>query len=891
MCGDTHIGMQGGREAAISGTYDSALVVLSILVGMVASYAALDLARRVAAASGIAAQLWGMGGAAVMGAGIWAMHFIGMLAFMLPTRMAYDLGLTLLSLLVAIAASGTALMVVSRARTGPWMLRGGGLLMGVGICAMHYIGMAAMRMSPPIQYDPTLVGLSLLIAIGAAYAALWLAFALREMPPERQLANRLLGAVVMGFAISGMHYTGMAAAQFAPGAYCTVPGDGEVNSELLGYSIGTLMLCLLAVTLLISSLESRISLRTGRTLAILRDTNRRLRKEVITRERLQRMYAVLSATTTLIMQSRTRDALLQGSCRIATDTGGFALAWIGLLRDGSVCPDAVAGRVQATLPALRFSLSADGPNHDGPTARALRSGQPVVCNDVMAEAGLSAWHDWFASHQLHAYVALPLVAGGQVRGCMGLFAAARDSIGGDELKLLIDMAGNLSHGLTALGRDARLSFLSEHDALTGLPNRRQFRRHLAERLTRDPGRPPPAALVVMDLRHFNRINAALGWDGGDQLLREVARRLTRRVDNDVSRLSRDAADRFLLTVDEVLDDEAVHSFAHSIEVALDNPMRIGHQDIHIDFRLGIARYPADGDTADALIHGAETALQAARKREERAVLHTPALAKASEVQNQIIQLLPEALNRGELRLHYQPKLDCTTGAVCGAEALLRWQHPSLGMVPPSSFISVLEDSGQIVSVGTWAMTQALRDYNHWRIEGLQSPRVAVNVSAVQLRQASFVDDVRNAIAYLPPELHGLDIEITESVVMSDPEGTASKLRELQAMGMSIAIDDFGTGYSSLAKLTRLPVNALKIDRSFIIDLSREGKAADMVAAIIGLAHGLGLKVIAEGVETPQQLTLLRQMRCDQIQGFLFSPGLPADDFHTLLASGRLLPVG
>ena len=858
---------------------------------MVASYAALDLARRVLAATGLAAQLWRAGGAAVMGAGIWAMHFIGMLAFELPIRMAYDLGITLLSLVVAIAAAGTALTVVSQPQISPWMLRGGGLLMGVGICAMHYIGMAAMRMSPPIQHDPTLVGLSLMIAVGAAYAALWLAFALRDMPPERQLANRLLGAVVMGLAISGMHYTAMAAADFAPGAYCAVPGKRELDNQLLGYGIGILMLCLLAVALLISSLESRISQRTGRTLDMLRKSNRRLRQEVAARERLQRMYTVLSATTLLIMQSRTRDALLQGSCRIATDTGGFALAWVGLLRDGSVRPDAVAGRVQATLPSLRFSLAADGPNHDGPTARALRSGQPVVCNDVMSEPGLTDWHPWFASHQLHAYVALPLVTGGQVQGCMGLFAAARDSIGSDELKLLVDIVGNLAHALAALGRDARLSFLSEHDALTGLPNRSQFRRHLIERLKRDPGRPPPAALVVMDLRHFNRVNAALGRNGGDHLLREVARRLTGLVDHDVSRISRDAADRFLLTLDQAPEDDELVPFANQFEAALDNPLRIGHQDIHIDFRLGVARYPVDGDTADALIHCAETALQAARQRQERAVLHTPALAQASDVQNQIIQLLPEALNRGELRLHYQPKLDCRTGAVCGAEALLRWQHPSLGMVPPSAFVTVLEDSGQIVPVGTWAMTQSLRDHNRWRVEGLASPRVAVNVSAVQLRQASFVDDVRNAIAYLPPELHGLDIEVTESVVMSDPEGAASKLRALQAMGMSIAIDDFGTGYSSLAKLTRLPVNALKIDRSFIVDLDRSGKAADMVAAIIGLAHGLGLKVIAEGVETPEQLTLLRQLNCDQIQGFLFSPGLPADDFSALLASGRLLPVG
>ncbi|ULQ46740.1 EAL domain-containing protein [Flagellatimonas centrodinii] len=865
--------------------------MLSILVGVVASYAALDLARRVGAATGLAARLWGLGGAAVMGAGIWAMHFIGMLAFVLPIRMAYDLGLTLLSLLVAIAASGTALMVAGSARAGPWMLRGGGLMMGVGICAMHYIGMAAMRMSPPIQYDPMRVALSLLIAIGAAYAALWLAFALRNMASEQQLTNRLLGAVVMGFAISGMHYTGMAAADFAPGAYCAVPGEHEIDNQLLGYGIGILMLCLLAVVLLISSLESRIAQRTGRTLHMLRKSNHLLRREMRARERLQRMYAVLSATTTLIMQSRTRDALLQGSCRIATDTGGFALAWIGLLRDGSVRPDAVAGRVQATLPTLRFSMAADGPNHDGPTARALRSGQPVVCNDVRNEAGLSAWQDWFAEHDLHAYAALPLVVAGQVQGCMGLFAATRDSIGDDELKLLVDMVGNLSHALAALSRDARLSFLSEHDSLTGLPNRNHFRRHLDERLARDPGRPPPAALVVMDLRLFNRVNAALGRTGGDQLLREVARRLTALVDNDASRISRDAADRFLLTVDKAPDEEALTLFTNSFDIALDNPLRIGHQDIHIDFRLGIARYPADGDTADALIHCAETALQAARQRQERAVLHTPALAQASGVQNQIIQLLPEALNRGELRLHYQPKMDCGTGAVCGAEALLRWQHPSLGMVPPSAFVTVLEDSGQIVPVGAWAMTQALRDHNRWRVEGLASPRVAVNVSAVQLRQARFVDDVRNAIAYLPPELHGLDIEVTESVVMSDPEGAASKLRALQAMGMSIAIDDFGTGYSSLAKLTRLPVNALKIDRSFIVDLDRSGKAADMVAAIIGLAHGLGLKVIAEGVETPEQLTLLRQLNCDQIQGFLFSPGLPADDFSALLASGRLLPVG
>jgi diguanylate cyclase (GGDEF)-like protein len=881
---------RGRKEAAITGTYDSALVALSIVVAVAASFTALELAGRVALAKGFSEPLWLLGGAVVMGSGIWSMHFIGMLAFELPIRMAYDMGLTALSLVIAIGAAGCSLAVVSQHRLRSATVQIGGLMMGLGICAMHYVGMKAMNMVPSIRYAPVPLALSVLIAIGAAYLALWIVFALRDAPADGRPLRRLLGAVVMGLAISGMHYTGMAAATFAPNAYCAVPGNRELDNQLLGYSIGLIMLCLLAISLLLSSAESRILQRTRGMLDTLRKTNQRLREEAVARTRLQRMYAVLSGTTVLIMRTRTRSRLLEGCCEIATDTGGFALAWIGLLRDNTLTPEVVAGRASAALPALKFSLNETDPSRDGPTVRALRSGLPQVCNDVLSEPALKQWHPLFAQHGLNAYVALPLIIQGRVQGCFSLYGNARHSIGEDDLRLLQDVAGHLAHALESLNRDDRLDFLAEHDPLTRLANRHQFRERLSERLLRASEQARPLSLLLLDLRHFSQLNASLGRRGGDQVLCRVAHSLVRYCEADATRVARDTGDRFLVIAHRALDDTSLPALSAEIEGALGNPMRIEHQDVHITLRIGAACYPHDGEDADTLIRSAETALRTARSRQEDAVLHNPRIQEANEVRNQIIQLLPEALNRNELALHYQPKLDCASGAICGAEALLRWQHPRLGRVPPGHFVPVLEESGQIVSVGAWALTQALRDYNRWRVAGLQAPRVAVNVSAIQLRQADFLDTVRNAIAYLPSDLHGLDIEVTESVVMADPEGTARKLRELQGMGMTIAVDDFGTGYSSLAKLTRLPVNYLKIDRSFIVDLERGGKPVDMVAAIIGLAHGLGLKVIAEGVETPAQLRQLQQLGCDQIQGFLFSPGLPADAFAELLASGRRLPV-
>jgi EAL domain-containing protein (putative c-di-GMP-specific phosphodiesterase class I) len=295
----------------------------------------------------------------------------------------------------------------------------------------------------------------------------------------------------------------------------------------------------------------------------------------------------------------------------------------------------------------------------------------------------------------------------------------------------------------------------------------------------------------------------------------------------------------------------------------------------------VALYPGDGDDAETLLRNAEAALRKAKGLGERHVLYSLALNEGTAGQLTLENRLRQALEKDEFVLHYQPKVDVRTRRIVGVEALIRWQSPELGLVPPMKFIPLMEQTGLILEVGAWALRRAAADHRSWVEQRLQAPRVAVNVSAIQLRQREFVGAVEQAISEgVAPT--GIDLEITESLVMEDIEGNIQKLKEVRGLGVGIAIDDFGTGYSSLGYLAKLPVHALKIDRSFIISLLNDSDAMTLVSTIISLAHSLKLRVVAEGVEEEQQATYLRLLRCDEMQGYLFSKPLPLEQMTALL---------
>jgi len=338
-----------------------------------------------------------------------------------------------------------------------------------------------------------------------------------------------------------------------------------------------------------------------------------------------------------------------------------------------------------------------------------------------------------------------------------------------------------------------------------------------------------------------------------------------------------SADQFALILPEVRGKtDAARQLEEVVQKCLAHPFNLNGVEIRISAKLGIALYPNHAGNAETLLRNAEAALRKAKETGERFAFYTSDLtARVSEtltLENQLRQ----ALERGEFVLHYQPKVDLASGRIAGVEALIRWASPDVGLVPPAKFVPLLESTGLIQEVGAWALEKAVADHLRWRELGLAAPRVAVNVSALQLRKRDFVAVVQEAIAQ-GANPTGIDLEITESLVMRDVEGNIAKLRTLHELGVNIAIDDFGTGYSSLGYLAKLPVQALKIDRSFIITMLDDPNTMTLVSTMISLAHSLHLKVVAEGVETPQHRAFLEAHDCDEIQGYLISKPVPPSE--------------
>ncbi|HWM67187.1 MAG TPA: EAL domain-containing protein [Steroidobacteraceae bacterium] len=692
----------------MAGNYNSWLVLLSIVVAIFVSYTALNLSSRVArSASKPSARFWLAGGAVSMGCGIWSMHFVGMLAFSLPIALSYDIPTTVASLAIAIGLSGFALSIASREQIGLGRLAAGAIVMGLGICAMHYSGMSAVQVLPAITYEPSLLLASGIIAIVASFAALWLFFRLRNGRSWQMRLARLGAAVIMGLAISGMHYTGMAASRFAPGSYCTGAASPDNNW--------------LAITIAVIA------------------------------------FAILTITTILLIY----DAHLDSRIR----------------------------------------------KHNRQLAQA---------NEQLEEV------------------------------------------------------------------NAQLQHVAMHDALSGLPNRLLLADRLSQAIAQAERHQNRFAVFVVDLDRFKAINDSLGHLAGDAMLKEVARRLAsvlRKADT----LARLGGDEFVLVLNEIASAQDVETIAGRVLADIARPVKLSDLELHTSASIGISLFPADGTDAETLLQHADAAMYHAKKNGRNTyqlfVLAMNAFAKDRlELENG----LRRALVQGEFVLHYQPKVDVRDGGIDSAEALIRWQHPTRGLTGPLDFIPLAEESGLILPIGEWVLREACRQACAWQTAGLRPLRVAVNLSAQQFRQKNLVAVVRSALNAARLEPRYLELELTESAVMHDAEQSIEILQQLSALGVRISVDDFGTGYSSLSYLRRLPLDKLKIDRAFIRDVVTSRDDAAIVRAIVSLAHNLRLKVIAEGVETPDQLAFLRELGCDQYQGYHYSVPVPDNVFVEML---------
>jgi diguanylate cyclase (GGDEF)-like protein len=624
--------------------------------------------------------------------------------------MAYDVGITIGSMLIAIVVSGFALLTVTRDTLSLRRLAAGGILMGLGICSMHYTGMAAMEVEPGIRYDTLLFAASVAIAITAATVALWLSFTLRSHGKWRVYA-RLGSAVIMGLAIVGMHYTGMAAANFAPDTICL--GGPLANDSWMAATLAVITFLILCGTLSLSVLDARMESKNARMASSLREAN------------------------------------------------------------------------------------------------------------------------------------------------------------------------------------AELQHLVLHDILTKLPNRMLLEDRVQQAVEECRRTDGHCAVLFVDLDRFKTLNDSLGHFAGDTVLRTVADRLRGAVrqEDTVSRLG---GDEFVVLLKHVASPRDPGDTARKIMDSLARPIVLDGHELRIGSSIGISVYPHHGDTSARLIANADAAMYHVKKSgRSNVAFFQPDMStffpKRLELENE----LRAALEKEQFVLHYQPKVDMRSGSIVGMEALVRWQHPRRGLIPPSEFIAFAEETGLIVPLGKWVLKEACRQARAWQKCAFGDLVVAVNISGVQFLQRDLVETVAQALRRSGLQPRHLELEITESVVMANAPDAIIMLEQLHGMGVGLSIDDFGTGYSSLNYLKRFPIHKLKIDQSFIRDICAGKQDAAIVQAIITLAHGLQLRVVAEGVEREDQLEFLRGLDTDEYQGFLYSRALPAREIArrlTLKVDGDFVPA-
>ncbi len=437
-----------------------------------------------------------------------------------------------------------------------------------------------------------------------------------------------------------------------------------------------------------------------------------------------------------------------------------------------------------------------------------------------------------------------------------------------------------TQGLEAANQELR--HLATHDALTGLPNRVLLDDRLAQAAAHADRNGESFALMLCDLDRFKLINDSMGHGAGDQLLQEVARRLTGIVRN-IDTVARIGGDEFVIVLSPPASPAEAEEVARRALEAMQPPVEISGISIHASPSIGIAYYPSDATSTQSLIAHADAAMNAAKQvGHSKVQCYAPGMNTGTQEKVRLESDLHTALACQQFELHFQPKVDIRSGAVNSAEALVRWRHPVRGMIAPGDFIPLAEECGLIGRIGDWVVREACRQGRAWQDEGLPPLRLAVNLSASQFRAKYVVETIRSALADASFEPRSLEVEITESAVMSDPEESIRTLERLSEMGVLISVDDFGTGYSSMSYLRRLPIDKLKIDRSFINEITARADDASIVQAIVSLAHSLHLKVIAEGVETTAQLDFLRSIGCDQYQGYHFSRPLPAREFEALM---------
>ncbi|WP_158675434.1 bifunctional diguanylate cyclase/phosphodiesterase [Thiohalobacter thiocyanaticus] len=602
-------------------------------------------------------------------------------------------------------------------------------------------------------------------------------------------------------------------------------------------------------------------------------------------QRSNRALRTLSACNHAVVRATSEVELLRGVCDNIVAFGGHHAAWVALRNETE--PE----RLQLQSLALHGTdspagseplglLDMQGDNH--PLRDVLELGETFVCRDTCSDPAMAPWAEAARQQAIRAVVLLPLQLNHRLIGVLGIYATDTDAFDNHEIALLGEAAEDLVYGIRALRisasherAHATIAHMAYYDHLTELPNHVSFDESLHERLQAAA----PTALLLIEVERFHPINEALGFHHGDSLLRDIGARLGQCLP-DAATLARMRGKEFGILLPDNRPEAAL-ACARDIIATLEAPFTVEGLILYVTVTIGISLVPDHGEEAPALIRRAGSAVRQARRAGEHYALYVPEDETRAQRRLSLAGQLRDAIDKDELVLHYQPKIDLRSQSLWGVEALVRWNHPRDGMIPPGEFISLAEDTGLIKPLTDWVLNAAMCQSARWRIRNRPVP-ISVNLSANNLHDGKLLDKIEQMLHTCDTDVGLIKLELTESALMLSPDKSLDTLRQLHAKGFSLLIDDFGTGYSSLSYLQRMPVSALKIDKSFVQAMLDGPESLTIVRSTIALAHDLGLKVVAEGVETQAILQQLDALDCDVAQGYFFSRPLPTDQFDAWL---------
>lgn len=796
----------------------------------------------------------------------------------------YNNALVVLSYLIAVLSSYTALTLGARIYESRgkarfvWVI-GGACSMGIGIWSMHFVAMLAFHLPIEVKYDIGMVLLSILFAIIASGIAL-----LTAVGKRLSWGRLVIGSLFMGAGIASMHYTGMAAMQM----------NAQIHYDPFWFAVSILVAVLASAAALATSYKLKsASNAIGTLLKVLAGL---IMGAAVAGMHYTGMYA---ATFTASNHHPSFPSKLMDTTLMAYVIGLATLIILSVTLLSAFVERLLERKTLKWLESDERYKSLFEYNLDGvvsfaadgrvlnmnPRAREIFGGQDVslrslldMCVEPDAEKLRSYFHS-ATQGQAQSYEVsivngthtplslnvtnVPVILNGEIAG---VFIIVRDIT---ERRIAEEQIHQMVY----------------HDALTGLPNRRYFEQHLQRTITSAMEHGREAYVMFLDLDGFKLINDSLGHDFGDLLLQEAANRIVQCVgENGV--VSRLGGDEFTVILEDIAEEGAIE-IANKIIHLLETPIHLEGQELYVTTSIGISRYPDDGTDSRTLMKHADTAMYSAKELgKNNYSVYVPAMRQTTSEKAFLQNELNRALENGEFMLYYQPQVSIKDGSVTGVEALIRWQHPERGLIPPDQFIPYAEETGLIVPIGEWVLRTACKQNKQWQDQGFPPLRVAVNLSARQLLKKNLVPFVESVLQEtgLAPEY--LELEITEGTML-DVQRSSDAFEKLKTLGVYIAIDDFGTGYSSLSYLTNFKLDKLKIDKSFIRGAADNTNNKAIISTIISMARHLNLQVIAEGVETPEQLLFLKEQICDEVQGYLFSKPLPSEEIERYISERRM----